>query len=100
VPLALRRGDVVLEGYIDLVIDSPDGLEIVDWKTDAVAPGAIAERLRSYELQAGLYVAGLETATGREVTRVTYVFVSANEERSPGEPAALRDAALARLAMA
>lgn len=89
VPFALQRGETILEGFIDLVIETDDGLEVVDWKTDRVAPAAVPERLRSYELQAGLYVLGLEEATGLPVRRVTYVFVSAGIERSPGEPAAL-----------
>ena len=53
----------------------------------------VAERLREYEPQAGLYVYGLESATGVRVTRVTYVFASAEVEASPGEPAALAEAA-------
>ena len=57
----------------------------------------VDERMRDYELQAGLYVHGLETATGRTVSRVTYVFAGPGVERSPGEPAALAKAALDRL---
>ncbi|MCI0832666.1 MAG: hypothetical protein J4N72_08490, partial [Chloroflexi bacterium] len=59
---------------------------------------AVEERLRQYELQAGLYVHGVQTATGRPVTSVTYVFASAKVEASPGEPAALAAAAVAELA--
>lgn len=55
------------------------------------------ERLKRYELQAGLYVLGLEAATGRRVTRVTYVFASPWVEVSPGEPAVLAAAAGGRL---
>jgi ATP-dependent helicase/nuclease subunit A len=87
----------VLEGFIDLVLQTPDGIEIVDWKTDQIAKGDVAERLREYEPQAGLYVYGLESATGARVTRVTYVFASAEVEQSPGEPAALAEAARAYL---
>jgi len=42
-------------------------------------------------------VAGIEAATGRRVTQVTYVFVSAGVEVSPGEPKVLAEAALTRL---
>jgi ATP-dependent helicase/nuclease subunit A len=97
VPFGVRlRDGTVLEGFADMVIETPDGIEIVDWKTDHVAADAVPERLREYELQAGLYVMGLEVATGRRVSRVTYVFVTPGVERSPGEPEALAAAARAR----
>jgi ATP-dependent helicase/nuclease subunit A len=98
VPFALPDGDLVLEGYVDLLIENGDGIEIVDWKTDQVAPAAVPQRLREYELQAGVYVLGIEAATRRSVTRVTYVFISAGREESPGEPAALAEAARHALA--
>jgi ATP-dependent helicase/nuclease subunit A len=97
VPFALARDGIVLEGFMDLVIDTPDGLEIVDWKTDAIPSSEVERRLETYRLQAGLYVAGLEAATDRTVSRVTYVFVSAGAEASPGDPATLATSALARL---
>jgi len=57
------------------VVETEVGLEIVDWKTDDISASEVAGRLKEYELQAGLYVLGLEAATGRPVARVTYVFV-------------------------
>jgi ATP-dependent helicase/nuclease subunit A len=97
VPFAMETGGKVLEGFIDLVLQTPEGIEIVDWKTDQIAADKVAERLREYEPQAGLYVYGLESATGARVTRVTYVFASAQVEQSPGESAALAEAARAYL---
>ena len=100
VPFALRRGDTVVEGFIDLVIPTLTGLEIVDWKTDDVAPGAVQERLAGYRLQAGLYALGLAEATGRPVERITYVFLRAGVEVSPGDPQELVRAAAAQVAAA
>lgn len=98
VPFALTNDGTLLEGYADLIIEAEDGsIEVVDWKTDHVAPTAVPDRLAHYALQAGIYVLGLETATGRKVTRVTYVFVSAGVAASPGEPAALATMASQRL---
>ncbi len=91
---------VVVEGFADLVIENEDGLEIVDWKTDAIPEAEVEERLENYRTQAGLYVLGLEqalAATGKKVTAVSYVFVTPNQERSPGPPAELAAAALRRL---
>ncbi len=97
VPFAMALDGKVLEGFVDLLLETPEGIEIVDWKTDEVPAEGVPERLRGYELQAGLYVLGIEAATGRRVTAVTYVFASAGVELSPGDPAALREAARARL---
>ncbi|WP_217914039.1 UvrD-helicase domain-containing protein [Miltoncostaea marina] len=98
VPFALRRGDAVVEGFIDLVVPTAAGLEIVDWKTDDVAPGDVADRLAGYRLQAGLYALGLAEATGMPVARITYVFLRAGVEVSPGDPVALARAAADRVA--
>jgi ATP-dependent exoDNAse (exonuclease V) beta subunit len=100
VPFALETDGKVLEGFIDLVIETPAGLEIVDWKTDHITAGEVSGRLREYELQAGLYVYGLREATGLPVSRVTYVFASARVEMSPGTPGELEAAARTRLAAA
>ncbi|HEY5625165.1 MAG TPA: UvrD-helicase domain-containing protein, partial [Dehalococcoidia bacterium] len=96
-PFVVRQDGAVLEGFVDLLIETPDGIELIDWKTDRVPPDEVEERLRQYELQAGLYVHGVQTATGRPVTGITYVFASAKVEASPGEPAALAAAAVAEL---
>ncbi|MEQ7127409.1 PD-(D/E)XK nuclease family protein [Actinopolymorpha sp. B11F2] len=37
--------EVVLEGFIDLIYRSDDGLVVVDYKTDAVPMGAINSRV-------------------------------------------------------
>jgi len=97
VPFALRRGDVVLEGFIDLVIPTAAGLEIVDWKTDAVGPADVPARLVDYRLQAGLYALGLTAATGLPVARITYVFLRAGVEVSPGDPDDLARSAAAQV---
>jgi ATP-dependent helicase/nuclease subunit A len=98
VSFAAEFDGVILEGFADLIIETADGIEIVDWKTDDIPAAAVRERLREYELQAGLYVLGIESATGRPVTRVTYVFARAGLEESPGEPASLSARARAQLA--
>lgn len=97
VPFAAEFDGTILEGFVDLIIETGDGIEIVDWKTDDIPAKEVRERLREYELQAGLYVLGIQSATGRTVTRVTYVFARAGVEESPGDPAALLAAARARL---
>jgi len=98
VPFAVIEQGATIEGFVDLVLESDDGLEIVDWKTDAVLPSAVRQRLEDYRIQAGLYVLAIEAATARPVRRVTYVFVDPGVEASPGEPSDLAVAARERLA--
>jgi ATP-dependent exoDNAse (exonuclease V) beta subunit len=70
----------LLEGYVDLVFDGPDGMEIVDYKTDVISREEIAERMNGYGVQGEAYRAAIETATKSQVPRVTFVFVSVGEE--------------------
>ncbi len=93
VPFAVQEDGTVLEGFVDLLIETDGGMEVVDWKTDQIDPDEVESRLRDYELQAGLYVLGIEAATQRKVTALTYVFASARREVSPGDPAVLAAAA-------
>jgi ATP-dependent helicase/nuclease subunit A len=97
VPFAVQVDGVVLEGFIDLLIETPQGIEIVDWKTDQIGAGEVDQRLKEYQAQAGLYVYGIESATGRRVIGVTYVFASAQVEKQLDDPQALSRAAQADL---
>lgn len=100
VPFAFERNGLTVEGFVDMLIEAPDGLEIVDWKTDAVSLEELRQRLESYKVQAALYVRGVQEACGQLPRRVTYVFVSAGAEISPGEPEELLARAEEELARA
>jgi ATP-dependent helicase/nuclease subunit A len=89
VAFAMPVDGAIVEGFADVVLQSQDGLELIDWKTDDVSEATARERLSRYELQAGLYAMGIEAATGQTVKRITYVFVRPGLELSPGEPAEL-----------
>ena len=53
-------GDVVLEGYVDLLVRGPDGLVIVDYKTDRwPSDGDQRARLERYRFQLCAYGAAL-----------------------------------------
>ena len=61
--VAAPIGDRVLEGYVDLLVRTPDGLVIVDYKTDQWSgPVQSAERVGRYRLQLAAYGAALDTA--------------------------------------
>lgn len=45
VPIGAPSHDQVLEGFVDLLFETPAGYEIVDYKTD---PAGLAEQVRQY----------------------------------------------------
>ena len=64
--VATPLGDRVLEGYIDLFVDTPAGGVIVDYKTDQWPDdGERASRLAKYRLQLAAYAVALGKITGR-----------------------------------
>jgi ATP-dependent helicase/nuclease subunit A len=66
--VAAPIGDRVLEGYVDLLVRTPEGLVIVDYKTDQWSgPAQTAERVGRYRLQLAAYGAALATALGEPV---------------------------------
>jgi ATP-dependent helicase/nuclease subunit A len=71
---------ITLEGFIDLLAEGPDGLVIIDYKTDAV-PGEreLAEALARYRLQGAAYALAAQEALGRPVTRCVFVFTKERE---------------------
>lgn len=70
-------GDRVIEGYVDLLVETPDGLVVVDYKTDTVATDADVEaKVSQYALQAAAYAVALEVSTGVDVLECRFVFTS------------------------
>jgi ATP-dependent exoDNAse (exonuclease V) beta subunit len=71
---------VLLEGFIDLLFEAPEGLVVVDYKTDAVRSEAeVAAALDRYTPQGAAYAVALEEATGRTVARVVFLFLRGHE---------------------
>ena len=68
-------GDVMVEGYVDLLVQTPEGLIIIDYKTDsASSPAEIDAKLAAYELQGAAYAVALEESTGLDVVDCRFVF--------------------------
>ena len=73
--VAAPVGDRVVEGYVDLLIRTADGLVLVDYKTDHVdGAAAIDARAGDYALQLAAYAAAVERATGEPVVSGVLVF--------------------------
>ena len=66
--VAAPLGPQVLEGYVDLLVRTPDGLVIVDYKTDQWSgPVQTAERVGRYRMQLAAYGVALEETLGEEI---------------------------------
>lgn len=66
---------VLVQGVIDCFVDTPDGLVVVDFKSDKVTQRNVYERAGSYKIQLDTYCTALERITGRPILRrVLYFF--------------------------
>ena len=69
---------VLLEGFVDLLYEGPDGLVIVDYKTDAVpSERELATAMARYRLQGAAYALAVQETLGRPVARCVFVFAQA-----------------------
>jgi ATP-dependent helicase/nuclease subunit A len=73
---------MTVEGFIDLLYETGEGLVIVDYKTDAV-PGEEEREaaLARYLLQGAAYALALQEALGRPVAGCRFVFAQASDDR-------------------
>ena len=70
-------GGRLVEGYVDLLYRRPEGLVVVDYKTDAWADTAdLDAKLDRYRLQGATYAAALQRVTGEEVVVCRFLFLS------------------------
>ena len=71
----LGHETILLQGVIDLFFEEPDGLVLIDYKTDQVPPGSGETIRERYSSQIGYYAKALETLTGKKVKeRYIYLF--------------------------
>jgi ATP-dependent exoDNAse (exonuclease V) beta subunit len=69
--------DRLLEGYIDLLYRSPDGLVVVDHKTAATSdPDELDRRVEGYRIQGASYALIVAATTAEPVVRVTFLFLT------------------------
>ena len=72
----------LIEGFIDLLIDEPDGMVVVDYKTDAVnAEEEMETAVQQHAIQMGLYTWAAQEATGRQVREAILLFLRPKAER-------------------
>ncbi len=61
--------EVLLQGIIDCLVEEPDGLSIIDYKTDRVTAEGAAERAEVYRSQLRAYAESAERIFGKRVKR-------------------------------
>jgi len=72
---------LVLEGFIDLLYETPQGrLVVVDFKTDAIRDGdTVEQKTAHYRLQGATYAWCAQQATGKSVEKVVFLYLSRDE---------------------
>ena len=74
---AVKDEAILLQGVIDCYFEEPDGIVLLDYKTDFVPDGRTDMIRERYKVQIGCYVRALELLTGRTVKeRFIYLFRS------------------------
>jgi len=69
--------DRLLEGYIDLLYRTPEGLVVVDHKTAATSdPDELDRRVEGYRIQGASYALAVAATTAERVIRVTFLFLT------------------------
>jgi ATP-dependent helicase/nuclease subunit A len=67
----------LLEGYVDLLYRSDEGLVVVDYKTAATSdPDELGRRVEGYRFQGASYALAVAAATGEPVVQVTFLFLT------------------------
>lgn len=83
---------VVVQGVADLVVLLPKEIWLVDFKTDAVAPGELAAKVKHYEPQLKLYALALARIYRRPVTECHLHFLAAAQTVRVETPTAVTPA--------
>ena len=71
----------MVEGFIDLLIDGPGGLTIVDYKTDDVNAAGVSASASQYRRQVGLYAWAVGEVTGKPVREAVLLYLRPDVER-------------------
>ena len=83
VPVGVPVGDGALEGFIDLLFETPSGgLVIVDYKTDTLREDQTAAAAERYRPQASAYALAVSRATNKPVEEVVFLFLEPKGEES------------------
>lgn len=71
---------VIAQGVIDMLLDEPDGLVILDFKTDDIPEERAKERALGYTPQVSLYALAAESILGKPVKKASIFFLEPQRE--------------------
>jgi ATP-dependent helicase/nuclease subunit A len=75
VPVAAVIDGVTVEGFVDLLVETLEGLVVVDYKTDQVPTDTeLDDAMDRYRVQGAAYALALERALGAPVARCVFIF--------------------------
>ena len=73
----------LVEGFIDLLIDGPGGMVVVDYKTDSLdSAQEVDDATTRHRTQLGLYAWATQEITGKPVAEAVLLFLRPKAERS------------------
>jgi ATP-dependent helicase/nuclease subunit A len=75
-PRTTNDDSIIIQGIIDLLIQTPKGIVIIDFKTDNVSSGQIPNRAELYRKQLDLYAQAAAAITGQKVNSKWLYFLS------------------------
>ncbi len=83
-PAELRLGksderEILMNGVIDLLLFGPDGLTILDFKTDSINSGEESRAAERHRLQVEIYAAAAERIFGKPVKEKVVFFLNTGE---------------------
>ena len=70
---------VLLQGVVDCYFETPEGIVVVDFKTDRVTPETVRPRAEGYRPQLEAYAQALSEIAGRPVARRALWFFATGE---------------------
>jgi ATP-dependent helicase/nuclease subunit A len=73
---------IIVQGIVDLLIQRPTGVLVVDYKTDTVGFDQIEDRVASYRGQLDLYAQAVQCILGKPVLGKVLFFTALNREVS------------------
>ncbi|HHX28414.1 MAG: helicase-exonuclease AddAB subunit AddA [Bacillota bacterium] len=66
---------IIAQGVIDMLLDEPDGLVILDFKTDDISGDEVSKRALAYTSQIALYALAAERILGKPVQKASIFFL-------------------------
>ena len=78
--LPTAEDEILLQGVVDCYIEEPEGICVIDFKTDYIPPGTTAlEKAESYRPQLNAYALALQQILGKPVSEQILYFLSTGE---------------------